>query len=192
MKPEIEAAFINIDKDQLRERLQQVGAKLLQPEILMKRVVFALSDHSFLRVRDESNRIVMTYKDVQSLSLTGTQEINVEVSNYQDTIDILKASGLRAKADQETLREEWELDGVELDIDTWPWIPSYVEIEGPSVEKVQAVAKRLGFDMQDAHYGSVDQIYKLYYDVDSQDINECPEIKFTSIPKWLEAKRRTK
>lgn len=190
MKPEIEATFIDINKDELHEKLKQAGAKLLQPEVLMKRVVFGLNDHSFLRVRDEGNQIIMTYKDVQSLTLTGTQEINVEVSNYQDTIDILKASGLRAKADQETLREKWELDEVELDIDTWPWIPSYVEIEGPSVEKVQEVAQKLGFNMADAHYGSVDQIYKIYYDVTGRDINECPEIKFTEVPEWLANKRR--
>ncbi len=190
MKPEIEATFIDINKDELHEKLKQAGAKLMQPEVLMKRVVFGLNDHSVIRVRDEGNQIIMTYKDVQSLTLTGTQEINVEVSNYQDTIDILKASGLRAKADQETLREKWELDEVELDIDTWPWIPSYVEIEGPSVEKVQEVAQKLGFNMADAHYGSVDQIYKIYYDVTGRDINECPEIKFTEVPEWLANKRR--
>jgi len=192
MKPEIEATFININKDELRSKIIAAGGKILQAETLMKRVIFSLNNHSFLRVRDEGNRIVMTYKNVESLSLSGSKEINVEVSNYQDTIDILKASGLKAKAVQETLREEWELDEVELDIDTWPWIPSYVEIEGPSEESVQNVANKLGFDMKDAHYGSVDQIYKLYYDVTSDDINYCPEIKFAEIPDWLENKRRSK
>ena len=190
MQPEIEATFIEINKDELRQKIQAAGGKLLQPETLMRRVIFNLDDHSYLRVRDEGNRIVMTYKNVESLSLSGTKEINVEVNSYQDTIDLLKASGLRAKAAQETLREEWELDGVELDIDTWPWLPSYVEIEGHSEASVTKVANKLGFDMQDAHYGSVDQIYKIYYDVTDNDINYCPEIKFTDIPKWLEDKRR--
>ena len=47
MKPEIEATFIDINKDELRKKLKQAGAKLLQPEVLMKRVVFGLNyaDH---------------------------------------------------------------------------------------------------------------------------------------------------
>ena len=40
IQPEIEATFINIDKDQLRAKLKELGAKLLQPETLMRRTIF--------------------------------------------------------------------------------------------------------------------------------------------------------
>lgn len=190
MNLEIEATFININKDELRAKLKSLGANLLQPEMLMRRVVFDTGKNSFARVRDEGNKIVMTYKCQHENSLLGTEEINVEVNDYDSAIAFLEAVGIKAKAAQETLREEWELDDVELDIDTWPWLPTYVEIEGPSAEAVETVAKKLGFDMKDAHYGSVDEIYKLYYDVTNEDINYCPEIKFTDTPDWLEAKRR--
>lgn len=191
MNLEIEATFIEINKNKLREKIKSLGGKLLQPEMLMRRVIFDLpGSNRFARVRDEGNKIVMTYKCHHDNTLLGTEEINVEVNDYDSTIDFLKAVGLEAKAVQETLREEWELDGVELDIDTWPWIPTYVEIEGPSAEAVESVAQKLGFDMKNAHYGSVDEIYKLYYDVTNADINYCPEIKFTDTPDWLEQKRR--
>lgn len=190
MNLEIEATFIEINKDELRAKIQALGGKLLQPEMLMRRVVFDTGEHSFVRVRDEGNKIVMTYKYHHDDSLLGTEEINVEVNDYDSAIAFLEKIGLRPKAVQETYREEWELDGVELDIDTWPWLPTYVEIEGPSAAAVEAVAEKLGFDMKHAHYGSVDEIYKLYYDVTNDDINYCPEIKFTDTPDWLESKRR--
>lgn len=190
IKPEIEATFININKDQLRAQLKELGAKLLQPELLMRRTIFDIDDHSFVRVRDEGNRITMSYKHLDTLSLSGMKEICLDVNNYDEAINFVKACGLRPKAVQETLREEWELDGVELDIDTWPWLPSYVEIEGSSEEAVEKVIAKLGFNMEAALYGSVDEVYKIYYDVTSQDINYCPEIKFTDIPEWLAAKRR--
>ena len=191
MNLEIEATFIEINKDELRAKLKSLGGKLLQPEILMRRVIFDLpGSNRFARVRDEGNKIVMTYKCHHDISLTGTEEINVEVNDYDAAVAFLKAVGLNAKAVQETLREEWELDGIEIDIDTWPWIPAYVEIEGPSAEAVESVAQKLGFNMQDAHYGSVDGIYELYYDITDDDINYCPEIKFIDTPDWLEAKRR--
>lgn len=190
MNLEIEATFIEINKDELRAKIKSLGGKLLQPETLMRRVVFDTGEHSFVRVRDEGNKIVITYKYVHETSLLGTEEINLEVNDYDSAVAFLKKIGLKPKADQETLREEWELDGVELDIDTWPWLPTYVEIEGSSAEAVEAVVEKLGFDMKNAHYGSVDEIYKLYYDVTNDDINYCPEIKFTNTPDWLEAKRR--
>lgn len=190
MVPEIEATFINIDKDKLREKLRQVGAELIQPEILMRRVVFDVDEQTFVRVRDEGNKITMSYKHLDELSLSGMKEICLEVDDYEKAIAFVKACGLKIKADQETYREEWDLDGVEITIDTWPWIPSYTEIEGANEDAVKAVAEKLGFDMSDAMYGGVDQIYKVYYDVDVNEINYCPEIKFTEVPEWLEQKRR--
>ncbi len=192
MPTEIEATFIDINKDELREKLKQTGAELVQPELLMRRVIFDTGPNSFVRVRDESGKITLSYKQVNDLTLSGTKEICVEVNNYEDTIELLKHAGLKAKADQETLRETWVLDEVEVTIDTWPWLPSYTEIEGKTEESVKSVVEKLGFTMKDAHYGSVDEIYKIYYDVTNADINYCPEIKFTEIPQWLAEKRRVK
>lgn len=187
---EIEATFINIDKDALRAKLKASGAELLQPEILMRRTIFDVDDHSFARVRDEGNKITMSYKHLDELSLSGMKEACVEVNDFQEAVNILLALGHKIKAEQEALREEWLLDGVKIDIDTWPWLPSYVEIEGPSEDAVKTVSAKLGFDMKDAYYGSVDRIYQIYYNVTDADINYCPEIKFTDIPEWLAAKRR--
>lgn len=198
MKPEIEATFININKADLRSRLKSAGAKLLQTETLMTRHIFGIDEHSFVRVRNESNRITITYKRNDSLTLGGAREINLIVDDYDAAVALLQTLGLRVKAVQETLREEWELNGVEIDIDTWPWIPSYVEIEGPSAKQVEQVAGLLGFQMSDAIYGSVDEVYKKYFDVTSDDVNQqWHEIKFIGdpfgdnpTPDWLEAKRR--
>lgn len=189
MDLEIEATFTDIDKNEFRAKLKANHATLIQPEIMMRRTVFDIGEHGFVRVRDEGKYITITYKVVEALTITGTKEINLKVDNYDSAVAFVEACGLKPKATQETLREKWELDGVEIDIDTWPWIPSTVDIEGPSTEAVTAVSEKLGFNMNDAHYGSIDEIYKLYYDVTNDDINYCPEIKFTDIPDWLEAKR---
>lgn len=190
MKPEIEATFINVDKDALRAKLKALGGRLLQPELLMRRTIFSIDDYTYARVRDEGNRITMSYKHLDTYTLSGMKEICLTVDNYDEAIEFVKALGLQPKAVQETYREEWELDGVELDIDTWPWLPTFVEIEGPSEAQVAKVANQLGYQMADAIYGAVDQVYNLYYNTTANDINYCPEIKFTEVPDWLEAKRR--
>lgn len=191
MQLEIEATFIEVNKDELRAKLKTAGAILVRPEILMSRVVFDISHHAFARVRDEGDRVILTYKNQRNHTITGTEEINVEVSDYSNTIAILKACGLRTKSVEDTYRESWKLGDVEIDIDTWPWIPSFVEIEGQTPEAVKTTSEQLGFDMKNAIVGSVDEVYKLYYDVTSEDINfGLSEIKFTNAPAKIASKLR--
>lgn len=188
MNNEIEAQFLDIDKNKIRRKLKSVNATLIKPEVLMKRVVFYTGEHSFARVRDEGDKIVMTYKNVENdNSILGTKEVNVVVDNYDDAILFLRGCGLRVKARQETLRETRRIEDVEICIDTWPWIPTFIEIEGPSEDKVWNVAEMLGFDKNQAKFGSVDTTYQHYYGIDTNVVNlHTPVITFDiEPPEWV-------
>lgn len=188
MQNEIEAQFLDINKGDMRSKLQKIGAELVKPEVLMQRVVFYTGEHSFARVRDEGDKIVMTYKNVSDEhSILGTKEVNVEVNDYDDAILFLRGCGLEIKARQETKREIWNYDGVEICIDTWPWIPTFMEIEGPTEESVWATAKKLGLNKSQAKFGSVDTTYQHYYGIDLDTVNlHTPEILFDmKPPKWV-------
>ncbi|MBR2708726.1 class IV adenylate cyclase [Candidatus Saccharibacteria bacterium] len=193
MKNEIEAQFLDIKKDEVRSKLKEIGAKLVKPEILMRRTIFDTGLHSFARVRDEGGKIVMTYKNVSDdHSILGTKEVNVEVGDYNDAILFLEGCGLRIKARQETLREIWVYGDVEICIDTWPWIPTFIEIEGPSEELVWETARKLGLKKSQAKFGSVDTTYQHYYGVDPEVINyDTPEILFNMDPPvWTKKKKQ--
>ena len=188
MDNEIEAQFLNINKDEIREKLKTINATLAKPEVLMKRTVFYTGKHSFARVRDEGDKIVMTYKNVEDdNSILGTKEVNITVDNYDNAILFLRGCGLQIKARQETLREIWKIEDVEICIDTWPWLPAFIEIEGPSEESVWNTAGKLGFSKEQAKFGSVDTTYQHYYGIDPEVINlHTPEITFnTEPPKWV-------
>lgn len=189
MKNEIEAQFLDIDKDNIRSKLKEIGAELEKPEVLMRRVVFYTGEHSFARVRDEGGKIVMTYKNVSDdHSILGTKEVNIEVGDYDDSILFLKGCGLKIKARQEAKREVWKLGEVEICIDTWPWIPTFIEIEGLTEESVWEAADKLGFKKNQAKFGSVDTTYQHYYGVEPDIVNlHTPEISFgMRPPEWAE------
>ena len=107
------------------------------------------------------------------------------MDDYEKAVLFLKSCGIKAKSFQENMRETWSLDGVEVDIDTWPWLPTYVEVEGPTVEATTKISEKLGFNIDDAIFGSVDDIYAKYYDVTSEEVLKWPEITFVDIPEWL-------
>jgi adenylate cyclase class 2 len=192
MNNEIEAQFLDIDKESIRKKLKDNHAVLKKPEVLMKRTVFYTGNaHSFARVRDEGDKIVMTYKYVSDdHSILGTKEVNVVVDKYDDAVLFLESCGLKIKAKQETRREIWTIDDVEICIDTWPWIPTFMEIEGPSEEAVWKVAKMLGYSKEQAKYGSVDTTYQHYYGIDTDVVNlHTPEILFDMTPPdWAQKK----
>ena len=182
---------MEINKDEMRQKLRAVGAKLTKPETLMKRTVFYTGEHSFARVRDEGDKIVMTYKNItDDHSILGTKEVNLTVDDYDNAVLLLKGCGLEVKAVQETWREEWRRGEIEFCIDTWPWLPTFLEIEGPDEAEVCRVAERLGLEKSRAKFGSVDTTYQHYYGIDTDVVNlHTPVINFEmEPPEWARSR----
>lgn len=193
---ELEAKFLRIPSD-IRERLLAMGAKCVSPERLMRRKNLDTPDlklmevNGWIRVRDEGGKVTLSYKQVSDRTLTGTKEVSLVVDSFDATCQFLDAIGFVAKSYQETKRESWELDGVQIEIDTWPWIPSYLEIEAPDATALWHVAAQLGFTEQDALYGSVEIVYQHYFAITAADVLSWKEILFGDIPDWLAAKKKT-
>lgn len=195
MQREIEAKFLNIDIEDIRRRLFEAGGTCTVPMRLMRRVVIDHPDHrmgkttnGWIRVRDEGDRVTLTYKMTDEHVFGGSSETEVEVSDYQKTIDIFLAMGLAVRSDQETKRETWRLDGCEVTVDEWPWLRPFIEIEGSTKAAVRAAAKQLGFDWADAVFGSVTVAYRRQYPSITHDdhISAIPEIKFgIEKPEWF-------
>lgn len=177
MKSELEAKFLDVGKDEIRSKLRAVGAECVSPERLMRRVVFE-SKHltdvgGWLRVRDEGDKIFLTLKQTSLDSgIHRIKEAQVRVDDFDQMILILKNIGMVQKRYQENYRESWKLKGVSIEIDTWPQIPSYVEIEANTEADVISVSNLLGFDYRKAVFGSADEVYKNSYNIDilSMDI----------------------
>ena len=77
MNIEFEATFTPIDKDAMRARLQFAGAVLIYPEFLMKRVPFKMPElfRGWARVREEADKITMSYKKVTGTGIADQHEI---------------------------------------------------------------------------------------------------------------------
>ena len=173
MKTEIEVKFCDIDIDDVRERLKKSGAVCEQPMRLIRREVFHLvtrDGRAFLRIRDEGHKVTMTFKRFEGGGLHAAKEAEVEVSDFSEVASILKETGLKSKSHQETKRETWNLKSVEVVIDERPWIPPFIEIEGPSEKEVREAAAKLGFDWKDSVFGGVAAVYRPQYPAIKDDV----------------------
>lgn len=186
MKIEYEATFANIDKNDVRKRLKRIGAVLKKPEFLQKRITFNLPkgneiDGGWLRVRDEEDRITMTLKVVNGNKIHNQKETTLKVDNFDEAVKFLEGVGCQKKSYQETKRELWTLDNVEIAIDEWPFLEPYVEVEGNSEMEVREVSEKIGFDYSKALFCCVSTLYSMKYGVPEEFINnKIPEITFES------------
>jgi len=193
MAKEIEAKFLNIEIEDIRNRLKKLGANLKTPMRLMKRVMAKTQEmqiqKAFVRVRDEGDKITMTYKRNDKETVDGTYEVEIKIDDFVKGVELLSAIGIPYETYQESHRETWILNNVEIVIDEWPWIKPYIEIEGENEDSVKAIAEKLGFDWIQAKFGSVMSAYIAEYPVMERDnilLSDLPEVKFdTAIPKLL-------
>lgn len=175
---EIEVKFLNVDPAQLEAKLQELGAEKVFDK-LYKRKVFDYPDlrlnarGAWIRLRDEGDQVRLTFKQRLGIKESGgiendqsMEEVEVEVSDFAKTALLLEKVGLKEKFYEENRRIRYLLDGIEFDIDHWPLLEPYLEIEAPSWAEIDRAIELLGLNPQEKKIFSTFQIYQM------QGINE--------------------
>lgn len=184
MKTEFEATFANTNHSLIREKLKSLNAKLIQSEFLQIRANFFLptaKENTFARVRKEYSKTTLSLKEFSNAkSIHGQKEIEIEVSDFHDTIAFLKNTGFKQKNLQETKRELWQLGECYIMLDTWPFLETFIEIEAENEEIVIQTAHKLGLDYSQAIFDSVDAQYAQKYQITRDEFNLLPELAFQS------------
>src|SRR3990167_2934770 len=188
MKKEIEATFLSVNKDSTQDKLKKTRFELKTPEYLMRRKTFDFSRvapgrNKWGRVRQESEKITMTIKEVRGSGINDTYEVELIVNDFDVATSFFEACDIPAKAFQENMREVWVRDGVEATIDTWPGLNPFVEIEGANEKIVREISSELGFDFEKAVFGSIDLVYEKELGIPAETIVRLPEITFANPPK---------
>ena len=153
------------------KKLEELGAEF-KGDNEQKRYVYDIipkEDGKWIRLRTNGRKTTLTYKNVVKTTIDGTKELEVEVSDFEKTNELLENMGIKSKGYQENKRTQYILNGVEIDIDSWPMIPTYVEIEGKNEEEVMNTLEILELPKDKVTTLDVDSVYKKY-GIDLKDI----------------------
>ncbi len=166
MEKEIEVKFLEINKADLVKKLHALGAKdkgefLLDQTIIYDPQLKWKQENKFIRLRKYGNETKITYKEADS-TIDGTQEIEFEIEDYEKARDLFEKIGFIPFRREQKKRQTFDFDGVTVDIDTWPKVPTYVELEGGSEEILKKAAHDLGFDWSKAVFDHAGAIIKKY------------------------------
>lgn len=164
MAVEHEAKVLDIDPTTMDSLIRHRGGKKVA-ERLMRRYVYDVepgNDAKWIRLRDDGTEVSLTTKEILHDGIDGTLEQEVVVGDFEATNLLLESLGFKAKAYQESRRESYELEGAQIEIDTWPLIPTYMEIEARSKAEVIRIASLLGYREDDLTGENTTKVYARY------------------------------
>ena len=125
-----------------------------------------------VRIRKDGERVQVAYKETRQETSKGNIEIEFEVSDVKAAQEFLEKMGLTDPRHQQKRRISYKLDGVGIDIDFWPKIPPYVEIEAPTLKEIETVARKVGLDMKNVCNLDALQVIQQVYHVDLSGVKE--------------------
>lgn len=170
-KTEYELRILEVNKEEIIKKLELLNAQKIG-EYNYRRYVYAFKPEVYekwIRLRTDGKKTTLTIKKIEDYTISGTKESEIEVSDFDSTNEILNELGYTAKSYQENKRIQYTLDDVEIDIDTWPLIPTYVEIEGKSKEDVYKVLEKLEVNKEKVTSLDVESIFREIYGIDIAD-----------------------
>lgn len=147
---------------------------------------FKMSPRKWIRLRKTvetkydgtvNDTTTLTIKHVLKNDESGIQqmkETEILVSSLEETNELLENLGFSYRSYQEKRRKKYVLNDHEIDIDTWPGLPTYFEVEGRDKADLNNILSVLGYSFKDAVSCTVDEIYKKI----GLDINNMKELKF--------------
>ena len=170
---EIEIKFLNIDVQETKKRLKEIGANLEYDE-LFEEWLFARPEwkakRGRVRLRKQSNKLLLAYKETLQATSQGNLEIEFEVKNKEAALAFLHKLDFSEPRYQQKRRIHYALNDISIDIDFRPQLPPMIEIEAPSLAKAEHVASKLGFTIADACNLDAFQIYTTVYNIDLNSI----------------------
>jgi len=181
---EFEITIPDIDIEDARQRLLGCGASLEKESHIQKHIVFNMPAErrikgSWMRVREEADRVTMSLKIIDGGNISDQKEFFFIAQNTEDACKFLEMMGAEEKARQDKRREIWRLGECEVTIDEWPFLEPFMEVEGPDEGAVKDAVEQLGYDYGRGKVCAVDVLYSEKYGL-SVDIidNHTPLITF--------------
>ncbi|RCV52551.1 class IV adenylate cyclase [Marinitenerispora sediminis] len=173
---EYEAKILDVDPDAVAARILRAGGTELGTS-LQRRYVYDIEpgDTSrWIRLRDTGSEVTLTVKEIDSDEIGGTRETEIAVSDLETANVLLGKLGYSPKGYQENVRRSFVLAGARVEIDAWPLIPPYVEIEAVSRADVLRVAELLGYGEQHLTGENTVKVYARH----GIDLAAIPDLRF--------------
>jgi len=146
-KQEMEVKILEIDVQKVLTILKQIGAtRVFNGNISSE--FFKNSAGLKLRLRRMSGENILTFKRTYPNSeVVHNEEIEVSFDNYEGMKQLLSVLGFLEYGSSQKKRISYIYQDIRFELDTLPGVPTFLEIESTSQEKVRNGVEILGYTM---------------------------------------------
>ena len=161
---EKESKILNVNVEELIEKLKSLGAV----EVFNDNRVITHFDTKEGTYMGESKVIKITEEGKVKLSYSGKtsegkEDIKLTVSRKEEAVDFLNRIGLFPISESKSHRISFEWEGVDFDIDTFPQIPPFLEIDlGNSSHTLEDISEKLELQKNEIAEMGTPAIYGKY------------------------------
>jgi len=165
---EIEVKFIDVDLQAIQQRLKKLRARCVF-DGEMDAIYFDFAnkrlnrDGKLLRVRKKGAKVELTYKvRHKHKTVKLIDEHQTLIQDFEVTRQMLKGIGMREVKRVQKHRVSYVLGKNTFEIDTFPGIPPFLEIESTTISDLKKAVKVLGLSMKEAKPWTSKDIFKYY------------------------------
>ena len=167
---EYEYRFYNIDENKVKKKIINLGGSKIHDKMLMRINVYYHPQNKFnyyIRIRNEQSNGKKYYtltvkKNIKPFPI----EHETIINDPDETDKILLMLGCKKKYTLEKIRETWCLDDCkEIVFDSYLGLPTFVEIDCKSLETLNKITKKLGFDRNKSEKEGTRSLYFNLYGI---------------------------
>lgn len=165
---EVEVKILDINIRKVERKIKNLGGILVHKNILYKELYFEKPEKdvkfSSTRIRTEGSKVywTMKFKKGNNTRFLTREELEIQVSDFETALRMMKEIGLRPLGLREKYRKKYKVGNISIELDQYPKIPPYMEIEGKNQKNVEAFLHKLGFDLKYTVRNSATEIIKQY------------------------------
>ncbi|MGG3280494.1 hypothetical protein [Paenibacillus solani] len=153
--------------DILKQENEGLLDYLSKVEELVK--AFAVNPNKWIRLRKTGDKTTLTIKQIMNnssdrdeLVFQNVSEVEVVVPSIEEGESLLCQLGFAFRNYQEKRRISYIYQGLKIDIDLWPMIPPYLEIEGDDNKEIMAFCEMMEFGAEQLISCNTEEIYRKY------------------------------
>lgn len=136
-----------------------------------------INPNKWLRLRQSNDKIELTLKHVYEKNnekIQKVKEFEVNTSNLEETNLILENMGIVRRNYQEKIRHSYTYKNAEIELDEWPMLKPYMEIECDDEKVIQEIIDLLDLNDKEIVSLNTEQLYKKI----NINVLEIDELKF--------------
>ena len=155
--------YEEIDK-YIEENINNIDISKLEDRKMLK-IIEDTGNRFFkwIRLRQDGEIVEITIKYIYSnkanYNIDEVKEIEIKTDNFEMANKLIEEMGYYRKKLAEKKRDSYSYQGMDIEIDEWPLLESYIEIEGSNIDKIYELANLLGYSKEQTRVMNTEDVY---------------------------------